>query len=91
MEQALQTDRAEMTIEERVLTALRCGQPDRVPVFIYLNPYVDGLWYSDDSSYTPLLRACRRYADVIYDWHFPSGFFHSYAAIDEVATMQIWR
>ena len=26
-----------MTVEQRVLTALRCEQPDRVPVFLYLD------------------------------------------------------
>jgi len=63
-----------MTTEERVLTALRREQPDRVPVFLYLNPYVDG-WYTAEPSYAAVLEACREYADVIYDWGFPSGFF----------------
>ena len=71
-----------MTTTERVLTALRCEQPDRVPVFIYLNPYVES-WHTQDPSYADLLRACEQYADVIYDWGFPSGFFHT------VAEMQI--
>lgn len=71
-----------MTTEQRVLTALRCEQPDRVPVFIYLNPYVNDAWYSNDPSYGDVLRACRDYADVIYDWEFPSGFFHTSATID---------
>jgi len=66
----------EMTIEQRVLTALRCEQPDRVPVFIYLNPYAES-WYSNDPSYADVLRACEIYADVIYDWYFPSGLFHT--------------
>jgi uroporphyrinogen-III decarboxylase len=73
---------AEMTTEQRVLTALRCEQPDRVPIFVYLNPYVNNEWYSKDPSYTKVLEACKQYADVIYDWYFPSGFFHTSAAIE---------
>jgi uroporphyrinogen-III decarboxylase len=70
-----------MTTEERVLTALRCEQPDRVPVFLYLNPYVDG-WYTAEPSYAEVLEACREYADVIYDWGFPSGFFFTAAELE---------
>jgi len=69
-----------MDTEQRVLTALRREQPDRVPVFIYLNPYVEG-WYSDDPSYADVLAACRDYADVIYDWCVPMGFFGSAAEL----------
>lgn len=61
-----------MTIEERVLTALRCEQPDRVPVFTFLNPYVES-WQTEDPSYREVLAACRQYADVVYDFYFPSG------------------
>ncbi len=63
-----------MTTEERVLTALRCEQPDRVPVFIYLNPYVE-YGFAKDPSYAGLLAATRQYADVIYDWYYPAGVF----------------
>ncbi len=69
-----------MTIEERVLTALRREQPDRVPVFLYLNPYVES-WHTLDPSYADILKACEQYADVIYDWHFPLGFFHTAAEV----------
>lgn len=71
----------EMTTEQRVLTALRCEQPDRVPVFIYLNPD-SGKWYCREPSYEPVMKACRQYADVIHDWRFPSGFFHTAAALE---------
>ncbi|MBT3378266.1 MAG: hypothetical protein HN742_38440 [Lentisphaerae bacterium] len=70
-----------MTTEQRVLTALRCEQPDRVPVFLYLNPYCQS-WYSDEPSYGPVLEACAQYADIIYDWYFPSGFFHTAARLE---------
>jgi hypothetical protein len=56
-----------MDTEERVLTALRCEEPDRVPVFIYLNPYMGSV---RDESYSQLLGATREYADVIYDQYF---------------------
>ena len=47
-----------MTGEERVLTALRRQQPDRVPVFIYLDPYTEN-WATLDPSSAEVL-ACRR-------------------------------
>jgi hypothetical protein len=46
-----------MSVEQRVLTALQCGQPDRVPVFLYLNPYTPS-WYSNEPSYRAVLKAC---------------------------------
>ena len=70
-----------MTITQRVLTALRCEQPDRVPVFIYLNPYVES-WHTQDPSYAHVLQSCEQDADVIYDWAFPSGFFHTAAPME---------
>lgn len=69
-----------MNTEQRVLSALRREQPDRVPVFIYLNPYVDA-WYANDPSYAEVLEASREYADVIYDWCFPMGMFCSTAEL----------
>ncbi len=69
-----------MNIQERVLAALRGEEPDRVPVFIYLNPYVDS-WYTNNRCYTELLEACKEYADVVYDWSFPTGFFCSAAQV----------
>ena len=69
-----------MSTEERVLAALRCEQPDTVPVFLYLNPYIES-WYNKDTSYSDVLSACEKYADVVYDWSFPSGFFHTAAQI----------
>jgi len=70
-----------MTTEERVLTALRCEQADRAPVFLYLNPYSDA-WYVHDSSYAEVLRACEEYEDIVYDWGFPSGFFCTVAKME---------
>lgn len=70
-----------MTTEERIITALRRETPDRVPVFLYLNPYVDHAWYSREPSYAEVLQACRELADVIYDWAFPQGLFFTAAEI----------
>ena len=69
-----------MNSRERILTALRRQQPDRVPVLIFLDPYTD-TWAGRDPSYGPLLAATREYADVIYDWNFPTGFFASGAPL----------
>ena len=69
-----------MSTEERVLAALRCEQPDTVPVFIYLNPCVES-WYTREASYADVLKVCKKYADIIYDWHFPSEFFHTVAQV----------
>ncbi len=71
-----------MTTEERVLTALRCGQPDRVPVFLFLNPYIDTPRTESDPSYAEVLEACKEYEDVVYDWAFPQGLFHTTAKIE---------
>jgi uncharacterized protein (DUF2461 family) len=69
-----------LTVEQRVLAALRGEAPDRVPVFLYLNPYVEG-GFTGDPSYAAVLDACRAYEDVIFDWYYPSGFFHTAAEL----------
>jgi hypothetical protein len=66
--------------EQRLLTALRGGQPDRVPVAVWLNPLASR-WATGISSavdpqaagYGEVLEAAREYADPIYDWYAPSG------------------
>jgi uroporphyrinogen-III decarboxylase len=58
-----------MNVEERVLTALRCEQPDRVPILMYLNPYVED-WYSHLPTYANVLSATKQYADVVFNWNF---------------------
>ena len=70
-----------MDTAQRVLAALRREEPDRVPVFIYLNPYDTKAWYSSDPSYADVLAACRDHADVIGDWYVPMGFFCSAAEL----------
>jgi len=63
-----------MNTEQRVLAALRRQPLDRVPVFIYLNPYADD-GFAKDPSYAELMAATRQYADVIHDWYYPTGTF----------------
>jgi len=65
----------EMTVQQRVLTTLRCQQPDRVPIFLFLNPYTTN-WATEDSSYDELMEYTAAYADVVYDWGCPGGFFY---------------
>jgi hypothetical protein len=69
------------TTENRVLAVLRGEQPDRVPVFLYLNPFIDG-GFACDPSYFDVMEACRDYEDVIFDWGFPFGFFHTAAEMN---------
>lgn len=71
----------EMSTEERVLTALRGEQPDRVPVLLYLNPYLDS-WYTEEPSYARVLEACKEHEDAGYLWGFPSGFFFTAAEME---------
>ena len=53
-----------MDTEQRVLSALRCSEPDRVPVLIpHLNPYTS----TGDGSYRELMAAAEEYADIIYN------------------------
>jgi uroporphyrinogen-III decarboxylase len=59
-----------MNVEQRILTALRRQQPDRVPVLSCLNPYVED-WYTYLPTHADVLRASERYADVVYDWRYP--------------------
>ncbi|MFH0880695.1 MAG: uroporphyrinogen decarboxylase family protein [Lentisphaerota bacterium] len=73
-----------MDTEQRVLTALRGGQADRVPVFLYLNPWQQQ-WYNKDPSYAAVLKTCEELEDVLFDWGFPSGLFHTAAKIETEA------
>ncbi len=53
-----------MTSRERLLTVLRRGRPDRVPVTIYeFAPYNTEEWFNSEPSYAPLIELERRYGD----------------------------
>ena len=69
------------TTEDRVLAVLRGEQPDRVPVFLYLNPLIDA-GFACDPSYLDVMEACRDFEDLIFDWGFPSRFFHTAAEMN---------
>jgi hypothetical protein len=52
-----------MTSKERLLTVLRRGRPDRVPVTIYGYSRHDDAWYNREPSYAPLIELETRYGD----------------------------
>ncbi|MDM8005388.1 MAG: uroporphyrinogen decarboxylase family protein [Phycisphaerae bacterium] len=52
-----------MTPRERLLTVLRHGRPDRVPVTIYGYSKHDDAWYNHEPSYAPLIELEARYGD----------------------------
>jgi len=55
-----------MTSRERVLTAMRRGQPDRVPINVRGVRVWDAEWVATrDVSYRPLIDAVRHYCDII--------------------------
>lgn len=63
-----------MTSRQRVLAALRCQQPDRVPVTLFLNPYDAAAPTTTDPSYADVMSALREYADTFWSWGVPTGF-----------------
>lgn len=71
-----------MTSRQRVLTALRCGQPDRVPVDLFLNPWNEEEPSTHDPSYAAVLDALREYGDSFWSWHVPLGFLLTEAPLD---------
>jgi hypothetical protein len=72
-----------MTRKDRILTAMRHGQPDRVPVSSYeINPWDPAAWQHGDRSYADVLAATREYADCIWMWDPPIGN----AALDRITT-----
>lgn len=52
-----------MTSRERLLTVLRRGRPDRVPVTIYEHSPYNGDWANEEPSYAPLIELEGRYGD----------------------------
>ena len=73
-----------MTSRQRLLTALRCQQPDRVPIIIRgVNPYARAMNWRGEAhpSYRPLIERVRACCDVEHIWTPTSGFFLN-AAVD---------
>lgn len=57
-----------MTSQERVLSALKLGKVDRVPVVPYgINPYRN-YWATNDPTYKDVLVAAKEKADIFYRW-----------------------
>lgn len=87
----------EMTSRERLLTALRGGQPDRVPIVVRgVNPYARHMnWRGEaDPSYQPLLEMVRENCDVEHLWSAGRGFFLNDAhlpLVSEAAEQDGWR
>ena len=52
-----------MTSRERLLTVLRGGRPDRVPVTIYEHSAFNDDWPNHEPTYAPLLALERKYGD----------------------------
>ncbi len=57
------------TSRRRLLTALTCGVPDRVPINTYEMPGRDSTdWYNRQPSYAELMRFIREHTDCITNW-----------------------
>lgn len=71
-----------MTSRQRLLAALRCQQPDRVPINLFLNPYNPAEDTTTDPSYADLNAALRGYADTTWSWGVPGGFMLTATPLD---------
>jgi hypothetical protein len=77
-----------MTPRHRLLTALRRGQPDRVPVTIYEQSIYNDDWPNREPSYAPLLELERQYGDTIVFMPAPFPVFFGPAS-DVRSTTQV--
>ncbi len=67
-----------MTSRERILTAMRSGRPDRVPVITYIASVCEsGDFLNKDPSYSQIRDCVGKYGDICYQWWFPGGFIFS--------------
>lgn len=72
-----------MTSRERLLTAMRCGTPDRVPIQVRGVPVWNETWVrSRHESYRPLIEAVRQHGDWVASWSPPTGRFLSDAPLE---------
>ena len=68
----------EMTSRQRLLTAMRCQEPDRVPIIVRgVNPYAANMnWRGTaDPSYHPLVTRVRESCDIQHIWSAGRGFY----------------
>jgi len=64
-----------MTPKERILSAYRCREVDRIPIVVERNPYDNTHWMQKEPSYAPLREIMKR-ADVTGSWS-PTHNLHS--------------
>ena len=57
-----------MTSKERILTALRCRQPDMVPVSMHTFGEYHDDWKSKNPSYHNLIKFLKENADCFHPW-----------------------
>ncbi|NCO39511.1 MAG: hypothetical protein COZ06_25430 [Armatimonadetes bacterium CG_4_10_14_3_um_filter_66_18] len=71
-----------MTARERLLTAMQCRQPDRVPIHVWgVQAWQDGWMESKDESFRPVYEAVKEKADWVASWSCPTGRFLSVAEV----------
>jgi uroporphyrinogen-III decarboxylase len=69
-----------MTSRERLLTAIQCRQPDRVPVHVWgVQAWQDGWIEGKDNSFRPVYEAVKEKADLVASWSCSAGRFLSVA------------
>ncbi|MFQ6099557.1 MAG: uroporphyrinogen decarboxylase family protein [Armatimonadota bacterium] len=79
-----------MTCRERLMAALRCEQPDRVPIHMRGVLAWDENWCaSRDDTYRPLIEAVREHCDCLAQWSPPQGFLFSDLPQGAVRTEEI--
>ncbi len=70
------------TSRRRLLTALSCGVPDRVPINTYEMAARDSRdWYNNQPSYRRLMDYIREHTDCITNWN-PQPFGDNYIGVD---------
>jgi hypothetical protein len=58
-----------MTSRERMLTALRCQEPDRLPIYVWGVPAWNEEWVAAcDASYKPVIEITAQYGDYQWGW-----------------------
>ena len=69
-----------MTSRERILSALSCKEPDRVPISAYeLVVYDEDDWYNQRQSYKPLMDLVWKKTDCLYMVKLPAAPFGNMA------------
>ena len=84
----------EMTSRQRLATVLSLGQPDRVPVSLYLlNPYDERDWRYHDPTFQEVLKVARQVSDA-FGLTYPDGlglFYSAPGSIPHTVTVREYR